>query len=108
MISWLYLFAFLLSLYMFASFVINNKKVDSLLILFALLVVVNCAGYYFLYTSKTLEMAIFSNKFLYVGGCFAPLFTVLLLCRLCNIKMPKPLIAFLSLYSPWFGSWFSP
>lgn len=99
MISWLYLFAFLLSLYMFASFVINNKKVDSLLILFALLVVVNCAGYYFLYTSKTLEMAIFSNKFLYVGGCFAPLFTVLLLCRLCNIKMPKPLIAFLSLYS---------
>ncbi len=99
MISWLYLIAFLLSLYMLASFVINNKKVDSLLILFALLVVINCAGYYFLYTSKVLEMAIFANKFLYFGGCFAPLFTVLLLCRLCNIKMPKPLIAFLTLYS---------
>ncbi len=99
MISWLYLIAFLLSLYMFASFVINNKKVDTLLILFALMVVINCAGYYFLYTSKSLEMAIFSNKFLYVGGCFAPLFTILLLCRLCNVKMPKPLIAFLTLYS---------
>ena len=99
MISWLYLIAFLLSLYMFASFVINNKKVDSLLILFALTVVSNCAGYYFLYTSQSLEMAIFSNKVLYVGGCFAPLFTVLLLCRLCDIRMPKPLITFLTLYS---------
>lgn len=99
MISWLYLIAFLLSLYMFASFVINNKKVDSLLILFALTVVSNCAGYYFLYTSHSLEMAIFSNKVLYVGGCFAPLFTVLLLCRLCDIRMPKPLITFLTLYS---------
>lgn len=99
MISYIYLIAFLLSLYMFASFIIHNKKVDTLLILFALLVVINCGGYYFLYISKTLEMAIFANKFLYVGGCFAPLFTVLLLCRLCNIKMPKPLIVFLSLYS---------
>lgn len=99
MISYIYLFAFLISLYMFASFIINNKKVDTLLILFALLVVINCGGYYFLYISKTLEMAIFANKFLYVGGCFAPLFTVLLLCRLCDIKMPKPLIILLSLYS---------
>lgn len=99
MISWLYLIAFVLSLYMFASFVIHNKKVDTLLMLFGLLVVINCAGYYFLYSSKTLEMAIFSNKFLYVGGCFAPLFTVLLLCRLCNIRMPKPLITLLSLFS---------
>ncbi len=99
MISYFYLIAFLLSLYMFASFIINNKKVDTLLILFALMVVINCSGYYFLYISKTLEMAIFANKFLYVGGCFAPLFTVLQLCRLCNIKMPKLLLIFLSAYS---------
>lgn len=99
MISYIYLFAFLLSLYMFASFIINNKKVDTLLILFALMVVINCSGYYFLYTSETLEMAIFANKFVYVGGCFAPLFTVLQLCRLCNIKMPKTLLILLSAYS---------
>ena len=99
MISWFYFIVFLLSLYMFSSFIINNKKIDSLLILFALLVVINCGGYYFLYISKTLEMAIFSNKFLYIGGCFAPLFTVLLLCRLCNMRMPKPLIGFLVVFS---------
>lgn len=99
MISYIYLIAFLLSLYMFASFIINNKKVDTLLILFAIMVVIHCSGYYFLYTSQTLEMAIFANKFLYIGGCFAPLFTVLQLCRLCNIKMPKLLLIFLSAYS---------
>ena len=99
MVSLLYFIVFLLSLYMFASFLINNKKIDSLLLLFALLVVINCGGYYFLYISTSLDMAIFANKFLYVGGCFAPLFTVLLLCRLCNLKMPKPLVLFLSLYS---------
>ncbi|MBR4084074.1 MAG: hypothetical protein IKK33_07305 [Lachnospiraceae bacterium] len=99
MISWFYLIVFLLSLYMFASFIINNKKIDSLLMLFALMVVINCAGYYFIYSSKTLELAIFSSKIVYVGGCFAPLFTVLLLCRLCNMKMPVPLIIFLTLFS---------
>lgn len=97
MISFIYLIAFLLSLYMFASFTIRNKKVDTLLILFAMLVVINCSGYYFLYTAQSLEMAIFANKFLYVAGCFAPLFTVILLCRLCNIRMPRLLIFFLSL-----------
>ncbi len=99
MISFIYLFAFLLSIYMFTSFIIHNKKVDNLLLLFAITVFITCGGYYFLYTSTTLEMAIFSQKFLYVGGCFAPLFTVFLLCQLCNIKMPKPLFIFLSFYS---------
>lgn len=99
MISWFYFIVFLLSLYMFASFIINNKKVDSLLILFALMVVINCAGYYFIYISSTIELAIFSSKFMYVGGCFAPLFTVLLLCRLCNVKVSKPLIIFMTLFS---------
>ena len=99
MISLFYLAVFLLSIYMFSTFLVNNKKVDSVLILFALFVVINCGGYYFLSISTTLEMAIFSNKFLYVGGCFAPLFTVLLLCRLCNTNLPKPLLIFLILYS---------
>ncbi|MBR3825934.1 MAG: response regulator [Lachnospiraceae bacterium] len=99
MISWFYFIAFLLALYMFVSFLVNNKKVDSLLILFALMVVINCAGYYFLSISRTLEMAIFSNKFLYMGGCFAPLFTVLLLYRLCKIRIPKLLVFFLSVFS---------
>lgn len=99
MVAWFYFIVFILSLYMFFTFLIHNKKCDCLLILFALLVVINCGGYYFLSISENLEMAIFFNKLLYVGGCFAPLFTVLLLCRLCNLKMPKTLLIFLSLYS---------
>lgn len=99
MIIWFYFLIFILSLCIFANLLVYNKKCDSLLILFALMVVINCAGYYFLSTSKSLEMALFSNKMLYVGGCFAPLFTVLLLCRLCKLNMPKILTIFLFLYS---------
>lgn len=99
MISWFYFIAFLLAVYTFISFIIVNKKVDSLLTLFALFVITNCSGYYFLSVSRTLEMALFSNKLLYIGGCFLPLFTVLQLFRLCNTRIPKLPIILLSLLS---------
>ena len=99
MISWIYFIAFLLALYMFVSFLIHNRKVDSLLITFALLVLANCSGYYFMSISQTLEAAVFFNKLLYVGGCFLPLFTVLLIYQLSNIRIPKLLVTFLTLFS---------
>ena len=37
----------------------------------------------------TLEMAIWANRLLYVGGVFAPLLTVLVLSKLCSIRLPR-------------------
>lgn len=99
MVTIFYLIAFLLALHMFFTFLIRNRKCDSVLIMFSVLVVLNCGGYYFLSISKTLEMALFFNKVVYVGGCFAPLFTVILLSRLCNLKIPRIVQAVMTIFS---------
>lgn len=89
MVTIFYFLVFMLALVMLGSFIIKNKKIDTLLILFSIMVTVNCLGRYMLAGSESVEMAIWSNKFLYVGGCFAPLLTVLVLERLCEKKLPR-------------------
>ena len=82
MITMFYFIVFLLALFMTGSFLVRNKNVDTVYILFCLLVTVNCLGRYMQASSETLEMAIWANRFLYVGGCYAPLLTVVILSRL--------------------------
>ena len=79
MVTWFYFIVFVLALIMTGSFLARNKNVDSVFMLFAVLVTINCLGRYVLASAETLELAIWANKFLYVGGCFAPLLTVLVL-----------------------------
>lgn len=81
------------------SFLARNKNVDSIFILFSLLVTINCFGRYMIATAETLEMAIWANKFLYIGGCYAPLLTVIVLAKLCNLKLSRLLITIMTVYS---------
>ena len=99
MVTWFYFLVFLFALIMTGSFLIKNKKVDCFYLLFCILVTVNCLGRYMLADAESIEMAIWANKFLYVGGCYAPLLTVLVLSKLCGGKLPKILSGFLFLYS---------
>lgn len=99
MVTWFYLIVFLLALIMAGSFLLQTKNADSMFVLFSILVVVNCLGRYMLAAAQTLEMAIWANKFLYVGGCFAPLLIVIVLARLCSQRLPRWLIAGLTAYS---------
>ena len=99
MVTWFYFIVFVLSLVMTGSFLARNRNVDTVFILFSILVTINCLGRYVLASSQTLEMAIWSNKFLYLGGCFAPLLTVLVLQRLCNLKISGVIIALLTIFS---------
>ena len=98
MVTWFYFIVFLLALFMAANFLIRTKNADSMFALFSILVVVNCLGRYMLAAAQTLEMAIWANKFLYVGGCFAPLLILSVLARLCNQRIPRWLIAVLTAY----------
>ena len=84
---------------MAGSFLLQMKNADSTFVLFSILVVVNCLGRYMLAAAKTLEMAVWANKFLYVGGCFAPLLIVLVLAKVCNQTMPRWLVTILTAYS---------
>lgn len=99
MITGFYFIVFVLALIMTGSFLIRNKNADTVFVLFSIAVTINCFGRYMLAASKSLEMAIWANKFLYVGGCYAPLLTVLVLARLCNLKIPYILSTLMTAYS---------
>ena len=99
MVTVFYFIVFALSLIMAGSFLIRNKKVDALFTLFSIFVTINCLGRYLLAVADTLETAIWANKILYLGGVYAPLLTVLVLTRLCNLKMPCILTIVMTCYS---------
>lgn len=99
MITRFYFLVFILSLTLALKCLLQNKNIDTIFALFFSAIIINCLGRYLLAASDGLEMAIWSNKFLYVGGIYAPLLSVLVLTRLCDIKMPRLLIGFMTLYS---------
>lgn len=99
MVTSFYFIVFILALILTGSFLVRNKNVDSVFMLFALLVTINCFGRYMLATAENLEMAIWAKKFLYIGGCYAPLLAVIVLAKLCNLKLSRLLITIMTAYS---------
>ena len=94
-----YFVVFVLSVVMLISFLVRNRKVDTLLIFFSMMVSLNCLGRYLLAISESLQMALFSNIVLYLGGCFAPALTVFILANLCGQKIPTILKVFMISFS---------
>lgn len=99
MVSLFYLLVFIAALIMLGKVLIGNKKADTLQVASILLIVINCAGRYMLAVSNDLEAAILANKIIYVGASYTPFMFVLLLSKLCKLKMPKPVLSFLAIYS---------
>lgn len=50
-------------------------------------------------SAEQLETAVWANKFLYIGGSYAPILFVCLLFKLSNIKFPKVVATVLGIYS---------
>lgn len=90
---------FLLSLVLMGSVFFKYKKVDTLFLLLLLSVVINCMGRYMISSAQQLETAVWANKFLYIGGSYAPILFVCLLFKLSNIKFPKVVATVLGIYS---------
>lgn len=99
MVTGFYFVVFLCSIIMLLRVLLGNKKVDSLVMLITILFVVNCLGRYLLASAPNLEMALFGNTVIYVGACYIPLSLVLILARLCNLKVPKALLFGMCAYS---------
>lgn len=87
MVTWFYFIVFVLSMILMIRILASSRKVDVLLVVSVILVTVNCLGRYLLATAETLEVAVWANKVIYVGACYAPLMLVLALARLCNHKI---------------------
>ncbi len=99
MVTLFYFVVFMSSLIMTGSFLYKNKNINTVYILFSVLVTINCLGRYMLASAQSLEMALCANKFLYLGGCYAPLLTVMVLAKLCNLKMSNILFKIMTVYS---------
>lgn len=99
MVTAFYFIVFVMALIMTGNFLFRNKNVDTLFVLFSITVTLNCMGRYMVAASETLEMALWSNIFLYFGGCFAPPLVLFLLTRLCNRKIPAFLKIFMITFS---------
>ncbi len=99
MVTWFYFIVFVLSLILTFKCFLQNKKIDTLFVLWFIASIINCGGLWLLSVSEGLEMAIWANKFLYIGGVYAPLLSLLVLARLCDIKVPRWLSGLLVLYS---------
>ncbi len=64
-------------------------------ILISVVIAVSNIAYLFLAFSTDLQEIIVANKFTYIGGLFVPYFVVSLVGRICDIKIPRRLSAFL-------------
>lgn len=99
MITYFHLAVFLLSVIMSVSFLIKNIKIDCKMVFLCIFVMINCGGRYMLAASETLETAVWADTFLYIGECFAPLSVVLVVMGLCNIKISRVWVWFMTICS---------
>ena len=66
-----------------------RKRFDVNLALIYFTVTLADLGYVLLYMSRNLRETLVAQKVIYIGGCFLPLFVLLLVIRLCRIKVGK-------------------
>ncbi len=91
--------AFIISLIMMGSVFVRYKKVDTLFFLLETLIVINCMGRFIMGISQSVNSALMANKILYIGGCYIPPLLVVILFRLCNLKLPRIATVIMTLYS---------
>lgn len=98
-VTTLYFVIFILSLIMTGRFLYKNKTVDTIFVLFGMLVNINSLGRVILSLSSNLETALLGNSFLYVGACYTSIVTITLLGKISRVKVSKYLMVFLSIYA---------
>ena len=90
---------FLLSILMIGVILAKYKKLDTLFFLMGLSITINCLGRFMVSSAQTLETAIWGNRFMYLGGCYAPLLLSLVLFKVCNMNFPKIATIVMAAYS---------
>lgn len=80
---------------------INNRpdKVNANITTTYLLGAISNFAFLALALSSNLQEAILANKILYIGGCFIPLLYCFIISDICNIKLPKPVVILMSVFS---------
>lgn len=66
-----------------------RKRFDVRFTLIFTIIPIADVGYVFITHSKTLGEALIGNNIVYLGGCFLPLFIMMSVFNLCDVKLPK-------------------
>lgn len=75
----------------------KNQNLYQFMIFFGVLI--TNIGYFVLSTSDYIETALLCNALTYIGGVFSPLFVLLTISDLCDIKLSKIVYIILSIAS---------
>ena len=65
------------------------KKLNHYSVITQLLMTIANGGYLALALSETISEAALANKLCYLGGCFLPPLWLLLICTICNFRLPR-------------------
>ena len=84
---------------MAGSILLRYKKVDSLIVALGISIILNCMGRFLISISQSLDVAVLANKIMYVGGCFTPPLLVMVMFKLCNLKLPRIATMIMMIYS---------
>lgn len=83
---------------LFLLFTFEIKKVNYYILLMLALIVLANGGYLSIALSQNVQEAILANRISYLGGCFIPILTLLLICAICNYQIAtwKKILMYLS------------
>lgn len=90
-----YLFCFLFSFLLLIGFICSDERHSLHQNLLLLLIVIANGGYLALAASTNLSEAILANKITYIGGCFLPLTSFIVVCEICKIRIKKAVVFFM-------------
>lgn len=88
MITTIYFVTFLVALTLLGSLLYRNKKIESIYALLGVMVCINCLGRLLISISTTLEMATLGNNLVYIGANYTTWLFVVIIARICAIKVP--------------------
>ncbi len=95
-LNMIYLVCFSVALLLLLYIMTYGRIIDYNLMLLTVVVAVSNGGYYALSVAKTLPEAILANTISYVLGIFSPMLVFFIVCGVCKIQLPNPVIAIIT------------
>jgi len=73
-------------------FIMWRKRFNMQSVVFYILIPISELGLWLRSCSTTLEEAVLANKFIYIGGCYLPMFFTIFIYSVCNVNIHKNIV----------------
>ena len=96
-LNMIYLVSFSVALILLVYIMTYGRIIDYNLMLLTVVAAVSNGGYYAISIAKTLPEAILGNTISYVLGIFSPMLVFYIICGVCKVQLPNPVIAVMTI-----------